>query len=166
MMNTPRIPKVPPHSQMISPDQIVSTVDGGLDVGTWNEEPTLTQQQFADECDINNIMRKHGRDPVAFQALTRTGGVYADFSSIPDFQGMLHQVQNAQDAFASLPADMRARFRNDPAQLISFLQDERNRPEAETLGLVEKRVAPMPSNDEPNDDKGKKAEPKSTKKTE
>ena len=37
----------------------------------------------------------------------------------------------------ALPAHLRARFENDPAQLIDFLGDENNRSEAEKLGLLE-----------------------------
>lgn len=111
-------------------------------VQTINTEPTMTQQQFKDECDINNIMKKFGNDPVAFQALTRPGGQYADFSHITDYQGMLDTVLEAQHAFESLPAPTRARFRNDPGNLLSFLQDEKNRDEAVSLGLLPPKLVP------------------------
>lgn len=106
-------------------------------VQTINEDPTLTQQQFKDEADINNIMRKYGNDPVAFNALTRKGGVYADFSKITDYHGMLQEVAEAQDAFASLPAQLRSRFENDPGKLLGFLQDPKNYDEGVELGLLE-----------------------------
>ena len=53
----------------------------------------------------------------------------------------MNRVLAAKTEFESLPAQIRARFQNDPAQLIEFLQDENNRPEAEELGLVEKAAA-------------------------
>jgi len=37
-----------------------------------------------------------------------------------------------------LPADLRARFDNDPAQLIQFLENSDNKDEAIKLGLVNK----------------------------
>ena len=106
-------------------------------VRTINEEPTMTQQQFKEEADINNIMRKYGADPVAFNALTRKGGIYADFSNIKDYHGMLQEVEDAKAAFAALPAQMRSRFNNDPGQLIEFLQDSKNYDEGVELGLFE-----------------------------
>jgi len=106
-------------------------------VRTVNNEPSMTQQQFAEEADINNIMRKYGADPVAFNALTRKGGVYADFSQISDYHGMLQEVAHAQDAFASLPAQIRSRFANDPGKLIEFLSDSKNYDEGVELGLYD-----------------------------
>lgn len=119
-------------------------------VQTLNSEPTKTQQQFKDEADINHIMRKYGADPVAFNALTRKGGVYADFSEIKDYHGMLQEVADAQDAFASLPADLRSRFENDPGKLISFLQNPKNYDEGVELGLFEaKKPTTSPLKKEP-----------------
>ena len=64
-----------------------------------------------------------------------------DFSGIGDYHTALNRVIAAQDEFEALPAQIRARFNNDPAELIEFLEDDKNRPEAETLGLVEKGAA-------------------------
>ena len=132
--------------------------NGSLKIQTINNEPTMTQQQFKDECDVNNILRKHGHDPVAFQALTRPGGVYADFSNITEYREMLDTVMNAQDAFSALPAHLRYRFGNDPAQLLEFIQDGKNYDEGVKLGiLTPKQTNPQPvatPNDKSNDDKG------------
>lgn len=117
-------------------------------VRTVNDEPTMTQQQFKDEADINNIMRKYGADPVAFNALTRKGGVYADFSQLSDYHGMLQQVADAQDAFSALPAQIRSRFANDPGSLIAFLNDPKNHDEGVELGLYDPKT-PRPSIPQP-----------------
>lgn len=117
-------------------------------VQTVNDEPTMTQQQFKDEADINNIMRKYGADPVAFNALTRKGGVYADFSQVTDYHGMLQQVADAQDAFGALPAQIRSRFANDPGALIQFLNDPKNHDEGVELGLFDPK-SPPPSIPQP-----------------
>jgi len=113
--------------------------NGTLRVRTLNTEPTKTQQQFADECDINNIMRKYSSTG-EFTVLTKKGGVYGDFSEIQDFQGMLDTVRYAQEAFASLPATVRLRFQNDPGQLLAFVQDPKNYDEGVKLGLVEPKT--------------------------
>lgn len=143
---------------MKDPNKIVS-VDkntGRVRVYTKNTEPSLTQQQFKDECDINNIMKKY-QSTGQFTHLTSRKGVYADFSQITDYQSMLHQVQYAQEAFSSLPAELRQRFRNDPGQLLAFLQDKRNYDEAIQLGLLEPKsldkIELNKNNDDLNDDK-------------
>lgn len=130
--------------------------NGSLRLQTVNDEPTMTQQQFKDDCDINNILRKHGHDPVAFQALTRPGGVYADFSSITDYHTMLNEIVEAQTAFGALPAHLRARFDNDPGKLLAFIQDKKNRDEGVSLGIINPPTPttnspdPVPSPNPPN----------------
>lgn len=94
----------------------------------------VTQQSFKDECDINTIVKRFGLTgemPGGF-AMPVSG----DFSGIGDFQSAMNAVRAAQEAFDSLPGEMRARFANDPQRLISFLEDGANRDEAVKLGLV------------------------------
>jgi phage internal scaffolding protein len=100
------------------------------------EEPSLAQQHFKEECDINTILQKFNITGLLPEAPLSPR--YGDFSGIGDYHTALNRVIAAQDEFEGLPAQIRARFDNDPAQLIEFLQDENNRPEAEELGLVEK----------------------------
>jgi phage internal scaffolding protein len=99
------------------------------------EEPSLTQQHFKDETDINNILRQFNiTGLLPEQTLSPR---YGDFTGIGDYHGALNAVIAAEDGFMALPANLRARFGNDPAQLIDFLNDENNRSEAEKLGLLE-----------------------------
>lgn len=105
-------------------------------------EEGVTQQQFAEECDINTIVRRFGLTgelPGDFKAPQ-----YGDFTDVGDYQTALNSVLRAQEEFMSLPGEIRARFQNDPQQLLLFVHDEKNREEAQKLGLlkaVEKVVA-------------------------
>lgn len=103
------------------------------------EEPSLAQQHFKEECDINTILQKFNITGMLPQSPLSPR--YGDFTGIGDYHTALNRVIAAQDEFEALPAQIRARFNNDPAQLIEFLQDEANRPEAEELGLVERAAA-------------------------
>lgn len=99
------------------------------------EEPSLAQQQFKDETDINNILRQFNITGLLPEAPLSPR--YGDFTGIVDYQSALNAVIAADDGFMTLPAETRARFGNDPEQLINFLADESNRAEAEKLGLVD-----------------------------
>ena len=113
-------------------DRDAATNESGLAC----EEPSLAQQHFKDECDINNILRQFNiTGLLPEQTLSPR---YGDFTGISDYHTALNRVMAAQDEFDGLPAQIRARFDNDPANLIEFLENENNRPEAEELGLVEK----------------------------
>jgi phage internal scaffolding protein len=103
------------------------------------EEPSLAQQHHKDECDINNILRQFNITGLLPESPLSPR--YGDFTGIGDYHTAMNRVIAAQDEFEALPAQIRARFGNDPAQLIEFLENSDNRPEAEELGLVEKATA-------------------------
>ncbi len=103
------------------------------------EEPSLAQQHFKEECDINTILERFNITGMLPQSILSPR--YGDFTGIGDYHTALNRVIAAQDEFEALPAPLRARFDNDPAKLIEFLNDESNRPEAEELGLVAKAAA-------------------------
>jgi phage internal scaffolding protein len=99
------------------------------------EEPTLAQQQFKDETDINNILKMFnvtGQLPIH-----PVSPKYGDFTGIGDYKTALDRVIAVDEEFMNLPADLRARFNNDASELIEFLDNEENRLEAEKLGLLE-----------------------------
>lgn len=104
---------------------------------------SLTHQSFLEECDINRIVRQVDVSGLAADP-GRPAPRYFDASSVLPFQDALNQVIAAQDAFDALPAKVRARFGNDPAQFVDFLQDPDNVDEAVKLGLAEPRPVPEP----------------------
>jgi len=120
------------------------TVAASDESGLACEEPSLAQQQFRDECDINTILKRFnitGELPNA-----PVSPRYGDFTGISDYKTALDRVMAAEEEFLALPATLRARFENDPANLIEFLDNEENRSEAEKLGLVEPKsleIAPL-----------------------
>jgi len=110
------------------------TVSASRDSGLACQEPTRTQQHFRDECDINTILKNFSVTGVLpSQPLSPR---YGDFSNIGDYHACLNAVRAAEGEFNALPATLRERFGYDPANLIAFMADERNRDEAIKLGLV------------------------------
>ena len=97
-------------------------------------DESLTQQSFKDEADINTIVRRFGLTGQLPQDLQMP--VSGDFTGISDYHTAMNMVLAAQDEFLRVPPEVRARFQNDPAQLMAFLDDPANRAEAESLGLV------------------------------
>jgi phage internal scaffolding protein len=108
------------------------------------EDPSLAQQNAKDECDINVIMDRFGRGmdlPENFRPPQ-----YDDFTQIGDYHAAMNAVAQANEAFDAMPAKLRARFNNDPVQLMSFLDDDSNRSEAQKLGLLVPPPPPAPEN--------------------
>lgn len=95
---------------------------------------SLAKQSFAEESDINTLVRRFGltgQVPVAARLPT-----FQDFEGVFDFQTAMNAVVMAQQSFQALPGELRYRFHNNPQEFVEFCSDEANRPEAERLGLV------------------------------
>lgn len=98
-------------------------------------EPTLAQQQFREEADINIIMERFGRTGELVAPVRMPQ--YGDFTGVDDYHSAMNAVIAAQVSFDALPAKLRARFENDPGKFVEFCLDDSNREEAVALGLVE-----------------------------
>jgi len=98
-------------------------------------EPSRTQQQFKEECDINRIVTqsmKNGLSPFR----EPDPRLYADFSEPQDLQESMHVVNHAKQQFASLPSKVRERFGNSPEKFLAFVGDPENVREMVKLGLM------------------------------
>ncbi|WNK13499.1 MAG: internal scaffolding protein [Microvirus sp.] len=105
------------------------------------EDASMTQQQFKDETDINEIVRRFGVTgvlPNVHQQLE-----YAQFDDIVDYHTAATAIVEADARFMELPSALRARFNNSPQAFLEFCGDGRNRLEAERLGLVKPSQAPQ-----------------------
>lgn len=102
---------------------------------------SMTDQQYRDECDIDMILKRYK----VGQPLPQTArkGVYGDFSDVQDFASCLDRVKSAMDDFASLPAELRARFGNDPRAYYEYVLDPANQEECVRLGLREAPTVPL-----------------------
>jgi phage internal scaffolding protein len=98
------------------------------------QDPSLTQQQFKEESDINTIVDRfmktgHLPDPVSMPQ-------YVDYEGIFDFQSAMNVVRQADENFMRMDAKVRARFHNSPQEFLEFFADPSNAEEAVRLGLA------------------------------
>lgn len=93
-----------------------------------------TIQSEKDACDINVIMKKYQKTQIL--PPMRQGGIYADISDVDDYQTSLNKVILAEEAFRSLPAELRKELDNDPVNLFSWLNNPENKSKALKLGLL------------------------------
>lgn len=98
------------------------------------KDASLTRQEFAEECDINTIVRRFGLTgevPVNVRM-----PMHGDFQELVTFQDAMNALISAQKAFEQMPANVRARFGNDPGVFVDFCSDPANVDEAIKLGLI------------------------------
>lgn len=99
------------------------------------EGDPVTQQQFAEDADINTIVYRFGltgKVPQGFR-MPMSG----DFTGVSDFHSAMNAIREAEEAFLEVPGHVRERFGHDPQKLMDFLADDKNREEALKLGLLQ-----------------------------
>jgi phage internal scaffolding protein len=105
-----------------------------IETGLVCEDESRAIQSAKDESDINTIVRKFGLTGELPNDLKLPQS--GDFTDVPDFHTAMNLVRTAQEEFLRVPAEIRARFANDPQRLMQFVEDESNRDEARKLGFL------------------------------
>jgi len=123
----------------MSEKQISKRPNGTKRVQTLNALPSRTQMQYKDQVNVNNIMKKFKKTGSITHLRNAKEGVYADLTQITDYAESLMQIKKADEAFLSIPSEIRNKFQNNPANLISYLKDPKNTEEAIKHGLLVKR---------------------------
>lgn len=115
----------------------------------FDPESSLTFQSMKDETDINLIIKNYkatGKLPsIKGDPMTVRYPQFGDFTQITDYADAVQALNLAKEAFSELPSAVRRRFDNDPAKLVSFIDDPANMQEAVDLGLIEKPISVDPS---------------------
>lgn len=118
----------------------------GYDCIVFCLDESKTQQQFAKDADLNEIVRRCGVKDGAVLPTSLYDNVdpryYCDMSDVPDLRTALDRVGEAQVRFMALPAALRERFHNRPDKLYEFVSREENCDEAVRLGLLSRRKEP------------------------
>lgn len=111
-------------------DSDMVTVETGLDC----RDPSLAQQSSAEETDINTIVNRYLRSGVL--PLIPLPPTQDEFAEIFDFRTAMDTMLEAEKSFKALPADVRRRFDNNPAEFVDFCSNRDNLPEMRKMGLA------------------------------
>lgn len=88
-------------------------------------EPQLTDQSYANACDINVIMAQYAKTGLLPQNSTIPPR-YIDTTQVPTLEQAFSAVNSALEAFNDLPPTIRKLMDNDPSQLENFIADPNN----------------------------------------
>lgn len=132
--------------------EIRSRYNAGVREGWKSSVPSMTQQQFKDEADINYIVSMYdssGVMPTFHGDGQPAQPVFGDFASLPDnAQEMYNRMIDAKNNFDSLPLEVRKRFNYDPAAFLDFVDNPENLDELVAMGLAVKTTAAVPNLDD------------------
>lgn len=101
------------------------------------------QEQFADACQTDTIIRKYnmmGVNPF----IAAGGSQYLDTTEIPSFVAAQNAQVRVKEYFEGLPSDIRLEFNNDPMQFADVVSDPRNAEYLREIGVL----APLPAEQE------------------
>lgn len=124
--------------------EIRSRYNAGVREGWKSSVPSITQQQFKDEADINYIVSMYdssGVMPTFHGDGQPAQPVFCDFASLPDnAQEMYNRMIEAKNNFDNLPLEVRKRFNYNPAAFLEFADNPENLDELVAMGLATKTV--------------------------
>mgnify|MGYP000403396728 CR=1 FL=1 len=84
-----------------------------------------TKQAYKDQCDVNKIIEKASRGE-SLSHLERHGGIYGDFTDMPDLLEAQARLARGQEIFDELPASVRKEFNNSPGEFFAYVNDPDN----------------------------------------
>lgn len=103
--------------------------------GFSSDQPSKVQEQFADSCQTDTIIRKYnmmGVNPF----IAAGGSQYLDTTQIPSFVAAQNVQVKVKEYFEGLPSDIRLEFNNDPMQFAEVVSDPRNAEYLREIGVL------------------------------
>ncbi len=97
---------------------------------------SMTDQSAKDEVNINKILEKYDRTGVLTN-INKSTPLYDDVSDVTSYKEAIDRVQETKERFDELPSELRAKFENDPLQMLEYLTNPENHDEMVKLGLAE-----------------------------
>ena len=120
--------------------EIRSRYSSGVREGWSSTVPSMTQQQFKDEADINYIISMYdstGVMPTFHGDGQPAQPMFGDFAELPDnAQEMYNRMIQAKANFDNLPLEVRKRFNYDPSAFLEFAENPNNLDELVSMGLA------------------------------
>lgn len=108
--------------------------DVSRETGLACKDPTMAQQQFQEECDINVIVERFGITGQLPQNMRMP--IQEEFVETLTYHEALNKLIEADGEFMKLPAKIRAEFQNDAGKFVEFVSDEANYEKAREWGLA------------------------------
>ena len=106
--------------------------------------PSLTRQEFSEECDVNKIMARYQATGILPNSTKEP--IYWDAARVPNnLQDAMASMMYANELFMQLGAPIRKEFDNDATRFVEFATNPENGAKLKEWGLT----APEPLPDAP-----------------
>ena len=100
------------------------------------EGESMTQQHFAQEQDVRTIINQYDKTGLIAN-VARGVAKYGDYSEVNEYRESLDLVNNANEMFMELPAEIREKFKNNAGVFFEFATNPDNKNDMIKMGLRE-----------------------------
>lgn len=115
-------------------DETALDCQSEIDENGQGDGASRTKQEFAEDADINVIVRRFGLTGQLPENVRVPQSM--DFEEVFDFQSAMNVIRESQETFMEMPADIRERFDNDAGKFLAFVNNEDNYEVAKKWGIV------------------------------
>jgi len=105
-----------------------------LKVQSINNDPSMTKQSLKDDADVNKIIKRYNKTGV-LPNMNKLEAVYGEITS-QDLQDAINKVDASYEAFAEVPAPIRALFNNNAGDFIDYATNPQNIKQMTNWGLA------------------------------
>lgn len=113
-----------------------------VETGLTCKDESLADQSQRDEADINTIVKRFGLTGQLPSNLRMPQ--YGDFENALDFRESMEAVAKARESFMEMPADVRAKFHNDPQEFLEYCEERNDKGERVHLEELRKLGLAVP----------------------
>ena len=114
-------------------------------VGFETTGESLTQQHFAEECEINNIIAFHDKTGL-IKNVQQGIAQYGDYSEVNEYRENLDMIRAADESFMQLPSHIRRLFNNNAGDFFEFATNPENEQKLVEMGLAEAKPLEVADN--------------------
>ncbi len=126
---------------------------------------SMCQVSDAKQADIHHIMRQFERTGVLNHSAQHEG-TYGDFLNLPDYTDAQIQIAEARSMFETVPASIRAKHNNNPAQFVDWMMNPDNREAMLEQGFTDTHLPPLAANEPSSPPSASAGEPSSSSSSE
>lgn len=108
-------------------------------------DESRTVQDFAKECDINEIVKRAQRTGTI--PVLQQGDFVFGVMPNESLQDTMNRYNEIREHFEGLPSEIRLKFGNDPMRFVEYMSNESNWAEARKLGLLPSESGSSPVGD-------------------
>lgn len=102
-------------------------------------EKCLVEQHHTDDTLVQNILKKYDQTGIWYHT-NQMRATYQDNTIFNEYQDMFDKIKAADEHFANIPAEIRAKFDNDTGKYLEFVNNDDNIEAMYEMGILQRPI--------------------------